>query len=246
MANTKPKMPERVVTDSTGIRSDGGGVGPADALYVGGWWLPKEETHFPEVMYGGKRYRERDGRVCYQYHKLEEALSYIPLERRRNAVDIGAHIGFWAQWLSKEFDFVACFEPINEFSRLLRQNIEGDNYVLFDCALGDHQGGVSLEIDPNFTGGTHIIGEGDIQLTTLDSFEMEDVDFIKIDVEGFEHNVILGAEDTIRYNKPYMVVEQKGNDRKHYGQARDAAIRTLRDWGMKPLTVISGDYIMGW
>lgn len=244
MAKTKRAMPKSVVTDQTGLRDDGCGVGPADAQYIGGWWLPKEETHFPEVMYKGKGYRERDGRVCYQYHKLEEALRHV--KNRRNAVDVGAHIGFWANWLSKEFDFVACFEPINEFSRLLKWNMELENYALFDCALGDVQGGVSMEIDPNFTGGTHIVGEGDIQITTLDAFELDDVDFIKIDVEGFEHNVILGAEDTIKRNKPVMVVEQKGNDQRHYKQPQGAAVRTLESWGMKPIQVISGDYIMGW
>lgn len=244
MADSAPWMQTRVVTDSAGTRDDGFGEGPSDAQLVGGFWMPKEETHFPEIMYGKKRYREREGRVCYQYHKLEAAVGFV--SHRRSAIDIGAHVGFWAVWLSKEFEHVMCFEPMEEFHRLLRWNMDTDNYTLFDCALGADMGFVSLKIDPNFTGGTHIVGEGEIHMEALDTFDFQEVDFIKIDVEGYEYQVVAGGEETIKRNRPIMVVEQKGNDAKHYGQKPQAALKLLQSWGMKPIQVISGDYIMGW
>jgi hypothetical protein len=73
----------------------------------------------------------------------------------------------------------------------------------------------------------------------------ENVDFIKIDVEGYELPVVKGAVETITACKPNMVIEQKGNDR-FYGQDRAAALSFLMGLGMKQLDVISGDYILGW
>ena len=54
-----------------------------------------------------------------------------------------------------------------------------------------------------------------------------------------------GGEQTIKREKPVIVVEQKGND-SAYGDARGAAVELLQSWGMKPARVMAGDYIMVW
>ena len=84
-----------------------------------------------------------------------------------------------------------------------------------------------------------------IEIRTLDSFDLTDVDFIKIDVEGFELPVVQGAEETICRCKPHMVVEQKGNE-SAYGGAKNEAAEFLYALGMKDLTIMAGDHIMGW
>jgi len=60
--------------------------------------------------------------------------------------------------------------------------------------------------------------------------------------------VCRGAADTIRRNRPVMIVEQKGREVTNYAeQTRDLAVSWLeRTLGMKRLSVISGDWIMGW
>ena len=82
-------------------------------------------------------------------------------------------------------------------------------------------------------------------MKTLDSFGFEAVDFIKIDVEGYELPMIRGGEQTIKACKPNIVIEQKGNEAA-YGEPRDAALVLLKSWGMMDLEVLSGDHIMGW
>ena len=42
---------------------------------------------------------------------------------------------------------------------------------------------------------------------TLDSYQLENVGLIKIDIEGNELNAILGADDTIARCKPFMMFE---------------------------------------
>ena len=84
------------------------------------------------------------------------------------------------------------------------------------------------------------------RILPLDSYGFTDVDFIKIDVEGVEIEVVTGARETIVANRPWMVIEQKGNDAKFYGQARNSATAFLAGLGMMVLADISGDHIMGW
>ena len=84
-----------------------------------------------------------------------------------------------------------------------------------------------------------------IEVVTLDSLEFETVDFIKIDVEGWEPRVLRGGEQTIKRCRPNIIVECKGNDTA-YGEARNAAVTLLESWGMRQLQVLSGDFIMGW
>lgn len=220
---------------------------PAAAKFVGGWWMPETEEHYIEVMKpGAKRHQVVDGRWAYQYHKLEAALTHIPATRRRVAVDVGGNLGLWSFHLAKQFDHVHAFEPMPAYAELFAANVSPTNVTLHKCALGAAAGGVRLDCPPDQTGNTHIVGAGDIPLRTLDSFGLDDVDLIKIDVEGYELPVVKGAEETLLRCQPWLVVEQKGNDRKFYGAPRDAAADWLKGLGLRDLAVIAGDHIMGW
>ncbi len=118
---------------------------------------------------------------------------------------------------------------------------------LFSCALGDHEGAVSIRTNPTSSGDSVVNGDGDIPMRTLDSFGFEGVDFIKIDCEGYELFVIRGAEETIKRCKPIMVVEQKGHGMKHFGIGKEDAVDLLKSWGMRPMRApMSGDHILGW
>lgn len=60
-------------------------------------------------------------------------------------------------------------------------------------------------------GGTHQAVEGkmkEVPVFRLDEFGLEDVDYIKVDVEGFEKKVLLGGQKTISASRPLIVIEQ--------------------------------------
>lgn len=233
-----------------------------DCKKVAGVWMPTSEDHFPLMMQPkAKRYIEIDGKCAYQGHKWQAALGLLPKDRRRHYVDCGAHVGLWAMFLCKEFAKTTAFEPVPDHLAIFPHNVPPDHSVeLIGCALGAHEGIVTLETAADETGSCHIaVGEGgdarrgkgpvlswkNIQMRTLDSFELQDVDFIKIDVEGSEHEVVKGMEDTCLRCSPMVLVEQKGNDEiGGYGVARGEAHRILHSWGYRDLKVISGDHIM--
>ena len=241
---------------------------PSRAKLVGGVWLPDTETHLVDWMENSKRARVVDWKRTYQYHKLEAALRHQPEGRRRRAIDIGAHVGLWSMWLTRAFDYVEAFEPVPWFRDIFVANVDMDKCTVFGCALGffgnelgDKGSGVSLNVPLETTGAAHVAGRHSInqkfdpdglietvenvELMSLDAFNFPQVDFIKIDVEGLEAEVVRGAERTIREYRPNLVVECKGND-VAYGEIPQAAVKILKSWGMKPLEVISGDWIMGW
>lgn len=186
-----------------------------------------------------------DGQLTYQYHKLVRALALLPLERRRRAVDIGAHVGLWSMQLVKHFDFVYAFEPNPVTADLWRWNVLAKNAILRQVAVGDVPGSVGLRLHDGHSGHTQTVGPGPIRVITIDSLGFIDVDFIKIDVEGLEEFVVRGAEATILRCRPLIVVEQKGEDGK-LGHDMEGARKYLAGLGMKALDCIGGDYYMGW
>ena len=62
-------------------------------------------------------------------------------------------------------------------------------------------------------GGTGVgLGGDRAELRALDGFGFERVSLLKIDVEGYENEVLEGAVDTIRRNRPVVVIEIAGGE----------------------------------
>ena len=55
--------------------------------------------------------------------------------------------------------------------------------------------------------------DGDIECRTLDSFNLTDVDYVKIDVDGFEIPLLEGARNTLKTNSPTINIEMKRRKR---------------------------------
>lgn len=239
MANTAPRMWECVETDHTGA-SACGVVGPANAKRINGVWFPIEENYIPKVMLEKKHYEERDGKMTFQYRKLKKAMRRV--RSFRTALDVGAHIGTWSMWLAKDFEYVHAFEPNESAYRLFPWNVQG-NYTLHKVAVGDKPGTIGLDKSNKSSALVHAKGKGDIPVITIDSLDLQDVDFIKADVEGFEEMVMRGAEQTILRCRPVIVVEQKANE-VNQGFMRDGALHFLTSLGMRSVENLAGDHVM--
>ena len=99
------------------------------------------------------------------------------------------------------------------------------------------------------TGHSHIdtstYGKGTIPLKTLDSFNFDRVDMIKIDVEGFEEEILVGAEQTILRNHPILAIEQQKHEYKD-AITELPSVRMLEAWGYKVVGQVKKDWVMKW
>ncbi len=127
---------------------------------------------------------------------------------------------------------------------------------MHEIALGAENGKAEMVLRPatSFKARIRTKEEGEgfpVEVRTLDSFELHDVDLIKIDCEGYELFVLQGGEETIRRERPTVFVEQKIGNLFRYGQPASyrketQAVELLKSWGAKYLHDMGGDWCMGW
>lgn len=210
---------------------------------IRGIWFPDGDTHFAaqlaiNPLVGGKG--------TYQFAKYQAALKHV--RGRAHAVDVGAHVGLWSRVMAMDFAKVTAFEPLPEHRECFVRNLEGaDNVNLHPMALTDRHERLAIHMPADNTGHAHVREDGEsVQAVPLDSQKFDGIDLLKIDVEGFEFQVVTGGEMTIRTHRPVVVIEQKPDNAERYGRGRWDAVHLLKSWGMKEAAVIKGDHIMTW
>ncbi len=206
-------------------------------------FLPNGEAHMVEWM--TKNGELVDGKGTYQIKKLRKALSYCT--DFRTAVDVGAHCGLWSMHLAKKFAHVDAFEPVAEHRDCFDMNLASANNVrMHACALGEHEGLVKMRMpEAHSSGSTMIDGDGDIPLCRMDNFHLTDVDFIKLDCEGYELFSLRGGKQTIARDLPVVCVEQKPGRAQRFGlQERGAVDWLISEFGYRMAEAVSGDFIM--
>lgn len=161
------------------------------------------------------------GRSLYNYGEYgpDETEKIIALADGL-CLDIGANIGCISQALVVSGMRVIAFEPQPEVFKLLDENVVCEKY---NVALGGEIGVAKMpkvyySAKGNFgglgIGAKSIYGSYDVPVRTLDSFELQDVGFMKIDVEGFELEVLRGGRETINRCKPIMYIEDDRIDKR--------------------------------
>lgn len=210
---------------------------------VCGIWLPDGDQHFKDQLPHGPVIR---GKATYQYRKYAAALKYVRV--MDHAVDVGGHVGLWSRVMSYDFNKVTAFEPLEAHRQCFVHNVPNiHNVTLLPYAVGATAGTTKIHMPADNTGHAHVLHEGEeCEVVTLDSMTLDRIDFLKIDVEGFEFSVLCGAEETIKRDRPVIIVEQKPDNAERYGQDRYDAVKLLKDWGMREAEIISGDHIMVW
>jgi FkbM family methyltransferase len=133
-------------------------------------------------------------------------------------IDVGAHVGVFTVKAAKavgEDGLVIAIEPHPRNMNLLCENVKkmspNTNVVLIKKAVGDRKGMAKLYLSPFGSGGHSlkpIVGRGskylEVAVDTLDNIvsklKLKKVDFIKIDAEGAELEILKGAEEILKLN----------------------------------------------
>lgn len=137
--------------------------------------------------------------------------------------DIGAHVGYFAVLMSglvgtsgKVFAFEP--RPLNQRYLARHVRVNGcDNVEILQLCVGDHSGPALLETRTG-TGTGHVSATGDtaVEMVSVDemveSGRLPTPSFLKVDVEGGEMGVLLGARRTIERVRPRMVLATHGDE----------------------------------
>lgn len=160
-------------------------------------------------------------------HEPELAIVPFLASDRQLAVDIGANKGVYLYSMCQNFKSVIGFEPGPALYGYLRRAAP-KNAQIFGCALSSQTGTAVLAMPKGFNelatlerqsfdeiDDTETVERFEVETRALDSFKLDGVSLIKIDVEGHEMQVLEGARSTIQRCKPALLIEVE--DRHHAG-----------------------------
>lgn len=170
--------------------------------------------YLPDLNWGGDYIQNRIflARDYFEIRNLDRAKKYMKTDGI--FLDIGANIGNHTLFFCNECRAkkVYAFEPVKKTYKILKRNIVlnqlQDKVITYNSALGQcfSKGGIIYAED---SGGNRVKEEagGEVKIEPLDSFKIARIDFIKIDVEGYEERVLEGARETLRSNRPVIMIE---------------------------------------
>jgi len=156
-------------------------------------------------------------------------------------VDVGANIGLFSIILSDLVGVsgkVYSFEPIPMLHNKLINNINLNkigNIETIESGIGDKESEIEIYLNPEQSGLSSVVIKPSgnvisqkIKLNSLDNFfanRKEKVSFIKIDTEGYEPQVLLGAKEIIKRDKPIIYIELGGD----HQQTSAESLRILKE-----------------
>lgn len=143
----------------------------------------------------------------------------------KTSLDVGAKFGMYTYRLNENSKKVIAFEPISDLNIALSIIFQKDNIDIMPLALSDSSGEVVMKT-PMYKSGNPCYGRSTIEeqnplefdeikgwdefsiyTVRLDDLNIENIGFIKIDVEGHEQSVLKGASDTLQKFHPTMLIE---------------------------------------
>jgi len=170
----------------------------AELKKEGRWWWPKWDSHTCKI-------------TPEEAKRIPEYLELVP--RRGLVVQAGGNAGVFPQVLAEHFRKVITFEPDPDNFACMERNITASNVEMYNKALGDRPtfGEVYREKENEHNSGGTMVREGmDVPVLPLDHIPLDGLDFLFLDVEGWEGPAVRGAEAHIERFRPVISLEMKG------------------------------------
>lgn len=170
-------------------------------------------------------------------------------------IDVGANIGYFSMLAAqRQPSLVLAVEPVGRTFNVLSCNVRhnGLDAVIHpvNVALGSRASTVRLvstrgpknHVEYAVGGDDQGAEKVDAKLTTLDSLLKEPgspakVDFIKVDIEGYEYEFLQGARETIGRFKPMMLMEVEQHRLEKFGVRASDVFEFLAKLGYRYLCV---------
>ena len=148
------------------------------------------------------------------FEKIYDIPGFIP-SKGDKIIDVGASVGDTAIYWAKVYQaHVIAFEPLNDVFLIMKQNVIlndlEDLIEMHNEAVGNGKV-IEGNIQKSMFGKS---GNPDLSFRSrrLDEFNFNNISLLKIDVEGYEAEVIEGAIETIKSNHPKIILETHSKD----------------------------------
>jgi FkbM family methyltransferase len=179
------------------------------------------------------------------FEPMATAVMYKYVKFGMTVLDIGANIGchtlLYAKLVGRSGKVIA-FEPMKWAIAKLKRNMELNdfsNIIVEKVALSDVNDKRSVYFRSSYTLDDDSAPESevneDVNFMTLDTYvesrRLNKIDFIKLDVDGFESKVIRGGLKTIRKFKPVIIMELGKYTLTEHGDSAERLIDLLSGVG---------------
>ena len=159
------------------------------------------------------------------------------------ALQAGGNVGLWPRRLAASFDRVITFEPDQVSRACCQANVPANVDVRVE-ALGAASGRCGVK--HRGLGSHRIVDGAGIEMTTIDTLNLEVLDLLQLDIEGYEHHALMGGAETIARCRPMIQVELRGFATK-YGTTTNDTVQWLSDLGYRPVSSQPGsDVVFQW
>jgi len=148
-------------------------------------------------------------------------------------ITAGGNVGYYAKIYAKIFKKVYTFEPDTINFQCLTLNVTEKNVIKTHGALGNNNEKIGLSTHCDDCGAWRVTGSGDIQTYKIDDLNLQELNLIALDVEGFEVEVLKGAINSINKFRPIISAEIDHINCSDF----------LVGIGYKKIDEINGDYV---
>ena len=205
------------------------------------YWVEEGDTLYIQRLQAG------------QYQRTNWEFAQTLIDNWTCALDVGTNNACNAIHYAKRFQTVECFEPTPLAQQLWANTVRDNNVsnaVLHKNAVGECQKTTEIVTHAK-NGGHNHLNNADrnrwtgkkwaernakprkricvpVQVETIDSYNFQDVGFIKIDVEGYEKFVLEGAQQTIQRCRPTLQLEIVANQCRKFGYWGEDMIEWIR------------------
>jgi len=185
----------------------------------------------------------------WEPHIMEFLNVYKTFFKITSIVDVGANIGYHTLYFSdivdKNCGIVYAFEPQPQIYKLLVKNINNNdknNVIIYNLACSDCEceskiAHISLDSQNtnmgDFTLNHNIMSDNfyKVKCVRLDDILKDTIDIIKIDVQGWEQNVLNGSQNIISNYKPLLIIEIEEYQLNRNGMTSEKLITQIRNFG---------------
>jgi FkbM family methyltransferase len=190
-------------------------------MTAGNMFKLNEYWHVPDMDFLSEKVKNA-GPNC-NYEKMFRDFVMANHPRKNVMVDVGANIGIYSRPCSSFFKKVYAIEPIPKILECLKLNIKDCNNIeIFEHGVGPLNLEAMFLYNPKNSGNTRQVISEDLnsanlvmsKILPLDDLQFEEINYIKIDVEGFEADVLASGVSSLKLNLPWIQVEINDNQDK--------------------------------